>query len=243
MSRSMPLAAIFLAFAGFVSLANARAQQTSNNWSGYVVQGPTDAFGAAPFTTFSTVGAIWTQPAVDCTTQNARVSIWVGLDGWGSPTVEQTGTEAVCGAAVAPLYYKAWWEMYAGSASSGQLVFDVYPGDQIEASVTYTNAGYVMAITDKTLGKSFATTQPCDASVICYRGSAEWIVERPGGGKYPLADYGTAGFTNLAEQFSGPNPTAIGISMVDKSTDVTLSTCTLSEVFKTTIACKWLAAQ
>jgi hypothetical protein len=243
MSRSRPLAAIALAFASLLAVPGAQAQEKGNSWSGYILKGPQDPFSAAPFTTFSYVSATWTQPSVVCTTPNAEVSIWVGLDGDGTPTVEQTGTIAVCGSAAAPLYYKAWWEMYAGSHSSGQLLFDVYPGDVIEASVTYTNGGFVLAITDKTTGKSSTTTQTCDSAVICYRGTAEWIIERPGSGKYPLADYGKAGFTNLAAQSSGPNPTTIEMDMVDKSDNTTLSTCELVTIFQTFIACTWLAAQ
>ena len=243
MSCNRELAAILIASALFGDMASAGAQQTGSTWSGYVVQGPADPFAAAPFTTFSSVSATWTQPVVDCTTPNARVSIWVGLDGWGSSTVEQIGTWAVCGSAVAPSYYKAFWEMYAGSQSSGGMAFDLYPGDQVQASVTYTSAGFVMSIKDNTTGQNFTTTRACDASTICYRGSAEWIVERPGGGAYPLADYTEAGFTNLAEQSSGPTPTGFIVNMVNKSTGDTLSSCSLIVVYKTALACKWLAAE
>jgi Peptidase A4 family len=245
MFRSRPYAAIVLAFVSFLAVPSAHAQQKGNTWSGYILKGPQDPFAEAPLTTFSYVSATWTQPSVVCTTPNAEVSIWVGLDGNGTPTVEQTGTIAVCGSAAAPLYYKAWWEMYApDSNSTGQMLFDVSPGDVIEASVTYTNGTFVLAITDKTTGKSSTTTHTCDAAVICYRGTAEWIIERPGSGKYPLADYGKAGFSKLAVQSAGPSPTTIEMDMVDKSNNNTLlSTCNLVTISQTFIACSWVAAQ
>jgi hypothetical protein len=42
----------------------------------------------------------WTVPAVDCTspngTPNGYSSFWVGIDGYGSNTVEQIGTDSDC---------------------------------------------------------------------------------------------------------------------------------------------------
>jgi hypothetical protein len=243
MSRRRPSAALALALAGAISAANASAQETSNNWSGYVVQGAANPESVLPATTFSSVSAAWTQPVVDCTVANARVSIWVGIDGWSSPTVEQVGTEAVCGAAVAPEYYKAWWEMYAGSHSAGKLVFDISPGDRIEASVTYSGSDYIMSLVDRTSGQRFTTEQTCDPSVTCNRSSAEWIVERPGGGTYPLADYLVARFYDPADALAGQAPTAFAVDMFDKSTKTTLSHCAPPTAPESDIVCKWRAAE
>ena len=61
------------------------AVQQSGNWAGY------DAIGGG----FHSVTASWTQPSVlPINSENAASSYWVGLDGDGSSSVEQCGTEA-----------------------------------------------------------------------------------------------------------------------------------------------------
>ena len=58
----------------------------SSNWSGYAVLG----------SSFTSAQASWTVPAAVCPTgpgQNVLyAAFWVGLDGYSSSTVEQTGT-------------------------------------------------------------------------------------------------------------------------------------------------------
>ncbi len=64
---------------------------TSANWSGY------DATGG-PFTS---VTATWTQPRIRYAgVTSTDVAFWVGLDGDGSDTVEQIGTEGYSEGAV-----------------------------------------------------------------------------------------------------------------------------------------------
>src|SRR5712692_8671734 len=76
----------------------------STNWSGYAVTGPsksvTDAKGS------------WIVPAITgtCPSTNQYSSHWVGIDGFSSNTVEQTGTDSDCQNG-APTYY-AWYEFY-----------------------------------------------------------------------------------------------------------------------------------
>ncbi|MFZ0417228.1 MAG: G1 family glutamic endopeptidase [Candidatus Sulfotelmatobacter sp.] len=56
-------------------------------WAGYAVTG----------SGFTQVQGSWIVTAVDCTkTPNTDSSEWVGIDGWSSNTVEQTGTDADC---------------------------------------------------------------------------------------------------------------------------------------------------
>ncbi len=79
---------------------------TSTNWSGYAVTGPagsvTDAKGS------------WIVPSVTCSSAASYSSFWVGIDGFGSNTVEQTGTDSDCQSG-SPTYY-AWYEFYPGPA-------------------------------------------------------------------------------------------------------------------------------
>ena len=63
---------------------------TSKNWAGYAVKTATGAV--------SDVKANWNVPqiAAACPTGNRYSSFWVGIDGDGSSTVEQIGTETDC---------------------------------------------------------------------------------------------------------------------------------------------------
>ena len=171
MMRNGSLAALLFALGSLVSASGAEAQERRGTWSGYVWKSP-DLGQPTPPITFTAVRAKWTQPSVFCTKPNARVSFWVGLD---NSTVEQAGTVAVCGDAAAPLYYKAFWEMYAGADSDGGEPFTVSPGDVIEALVGYTNGSYVLQLNDLTNGRSFSTIKACSRTVVCKNATAEWI--------------------------------------------------------------------
>jgi hypothetical protein len=156
----------------------------STNWSGYAA---TDA-------TFSSVSASWAVPAVSCTSGAQYSSAWVGLDGFNSRTVEQTGTDSDCHGAT-PRYY-SWDEMYP--APSVNIADPVSAGDQMNASVTAaTTSSFVLVITDATKGwtKTFTKTL-----ARAKRTSAEVIEEAPcctaAGGILPLADFGKINFTN-----------------------------------------------
>jgi hypothetical protein len=69
----------------------------STNWSGYAVTG----------SKFTQAQGSWTVSAVNCKkTPNTYSAFWVGLDGYSSETVEQTGTIAFCNGSTAE--YFAW---------------------------------------------------------------------------------------------------------------------------------------
>ena len=79
----------------------------STNWSGYAAETnlSTPASNAV-----TAVSGSWTVPTVKGKT-NAYSSVWVGIDGYSSSTVEQLGTEQDTTRSGATRYY-AWWEMY-----------------------------------------------------------------------------------------------------------------------------------
>src|SRR5436189_2758976 len=122
------------------------SQSTSSNWSGY----------SAINGRYTTVSANWTQPTASCTSQTTYSSFWVGLDGDGSSTVEQTGTSADCSGG-SPRYY-AWYEMYPKFPVN--LSISVRAGDAMSASVTTDGAGhFTLHIHNGTTGGDFVTTQ------------------------------------------------------------------------------------
>jgi hypothetical protein len=168
--------------------------EESTNWSGYAVEG----------SSFTSAKASWTIPTVNCSkTPNTYSSFWVGIDGWTSSTVEQTGTDSDCDGS-SPSYY-AWYEFYpAGSVLISSV--PVSPGNHMSASVTYSGTRFTVTITNETTGKSFSKTGTVRGAK---RSSAEWIAEAPcctnAGGILPLADFGTVDFGQDYTNVSGTN--------------------------------------
>jgi hypothetical protein len=157
------------------------SQSTSSNWSGY----------SAINGRYTTVSASWTQPTASCTSQTTYSSFWVGLDGDGSNTVEQTGTSADCSGGQ-PQYY-AWYEMYPKYPVN--LSLPVKPGDSISASVTTSGNGrFTLTITNNTARATYQTTENLKRAKLA---SAEVIAEAPSGsgGVLPLTNFGTASFS------------------------------------------------
>jgi Peptidase A4 family len=178
--------------------------EDSTNWSGYAVEG----------TSFTKALGSWTVPSVNCSvTPNTYSSFWVGIDGWTSNSVEQTGTDSDCSGST-PSYY-AWYEFYPNPSFLISGV-KVSPGNQISASVTYSGSKFTVTITNESTGKSFTKSATVRSAK---RTSAEWIAEAPcctrSGGILPLADFGTMDF---GVDFTGisntNNATASGVSGV-----------------------------
>ena len=182
-------------------------QAQSTNWSGYA-----DTSG-----TFTSVSASWTQPRGICGSGNQFAAFWVGIDGFNSSTVEQTGSEVDCIGGTAR--YVAWFEMFPGPSQNYSN--SVAPGDHFTATVKYLGGeNFSLFIADTTKGWSHTT----DASLgqAPALSSAEVIVEAPcctsSGGVLPLADFGTVSITGSTANgvtigTSSFNPTEI--TMVD----------------------------
>ena len=148
------------------------------NWGGYAAQG----------SGFSSVSATWTEASATCNSTNDLYAPWVGIDGYGSSTVEQTGVATDCSSGQA--VDKAWYEMYPKApVYLSTSTYPVSAGDVIHASVTYSGSRhYVLKLTNSSRGWTFTTTQSISAS----RTSAEVIIESPTGA-YP--DFGTLNFS------------------------------------------------
>jgi hypothetical protein len=166
----------------------------STNWSGYAVTG----------SSFTSAKASWTIPTVNCsTTPNTYSSFWVGLDGWTSSTVEQTGTDSDCDGK-SPSYY-AWYEFYPNPSILISSVA-VSPGNHMSASVTYSGSEFTISITNESTGKTYSKSSKVSGAK---RSSAEWIAEAPcctnAGGILPLSDFGTVDFGDDYTGVSGTN--------------------------------------
>jgi len=217
---------IHLAGASSHAIGVSHASTTSTNWSGY----------AGTTGTYTSVSASWTQPKGTCTSGDQYAAFWVGLDGYTSSTVEQTGSEVDCVGKTAEYY--AWYEMYPGASKNYSNT--VKSGDHFNASVTYEGSNkFSLFIADTTQGWSHTTTATLRNAA---RSSAEVIIEAPcctnSGGILPLTDFGTVNLTN-----SLANGSAIGnagglteITMVDSSgrTEDTVSALSGGENFSAT---------
>jgi len=159
-------------------------QVTSQNWAGYA------ATGAAG--SFTSVAASWSEPAVSCGGTDTFSAFWAGLDGDGTATVEQTGTEADCADGAAT--YQGWYELFPNAPVF--FANPVQPGDAMSASVASDGGGlFTITLSDATQGWSQTTQQTAANAQL---GSAEVIAEAPssgGGSVLPLADFGTVNFT------------------------------------------------
>lgn len=150
----------------------------SSNWSGYAVTAGS----------YTAVTGQWTVPAAAPTQSSTYSAAWIGIGGFTTADLIQTGTESdfVNGHAE----YAAWWTTSdLGYAEQPIDSIHVTPGDAISASVVKNSDGtWTMTLTDG--GQTFSTAR---LSFDSSETSAEWIMEAPGiGGRTaPLANYGT----------------------------------------------------
>jgi Peptidase A4 family len=144
------------------AVVDGRGISYSTNWSGYAVTG----------STFTTATADWTQNAITCTSGGGEtdMSPWVGIDGYSTSTVEQTGSSGDCNGAT-PDYY-AWYEMYPRNVQIIQKT--VKPGDHFTATVTHTTGtNYKLELEDITQDWTNTVTRSLSAK----NASAEAVME------------------------------------------------------------------
>lgn len=195
--------------------ANVIRNASSTNWAGY----------AAHSTKYTSVTSTWSEPSASCGSSTSFASFWVGLDGYASNSVEQTGTLVECSGG-SPHQF-AWYEMFPAAPVyfSNTLV----AGDSMKATVSATSAGaFTLTLTDSTRGWSH-TIHQTNASLA--RSSAEVIAEAPSSssGVLPLANFGTVTFRSAGVNggtLGASNPTSI--TMVTSSGTVKASVSGIS---------------
>src|SRR5581483_7791340 len=212
----------------------ANAAVTSQNWAGYASAGNPG--------TFTSVSASWSQPAVTCTATDTFSSFWVGLDGDGTNSVEQTGTEADCNGGNA--VYQGWFEMFPAAP-----VFynnPVAPGDAMSASVVANGGGaFTLPLTDSTQGWTQNTNQTLNTAQL---GSAEVIAEAPSSGNgnvLPLSNFGSVNFTAVSADnapIGNENPDSLTMVSGNNVTEATPSALAGGNAFTVTWNSDGLAA-
>jgi hypothetical protein len=197
-----------------------RTTAESTNWSGYAVTGANGAY--------KSVSASWTEPTATCTgsrRSDSYAAFWVGLDGYSSDSVEQTGTDSDCDG-TSPDYY-GWYEMYP--ADPVYFTNTVKAGDSFSASVTFSGTEtYTLVLKDVTRGWTQTITKKESG---LDRSSAEVITEAPSSesGVLPLADFGTVKYSvSDANGASLGGQSPIEIIMVNNSGQDKDSTSSIS---------------
>jgi len=148
-------------------------------WAGYAVTGPR----------FRAVRGTFIQPAMGACSGSTtadpeapianNVFIWSGLDGLGTATVEQVGTEIICEiTAQGPsISYFAWFETYPEPVR--QIPVAIRPGDQILTEVKALDPHhFVMTLEDRTTASRWSHV--AYQRIPAPRSSAEWIDEPEG---------------------------------------------------------------
>lgn len=176
-------------------ISGADSSVCSTNWSGYADTGSKGSV--------THVAGSWTVPSLTCSSSGTQyVAVWVGIDGYSSSTVEQTGIMGECSNGAAS--YFAWYEFYPNPSVtiSG---FTVKAGDSITATVSsYGSGEFTTTITDGSESYSASGTVTNAAM-----SSAEWIVERPAlciGAHCTLttlANFGSTTFTSASATVGG----------------------------------------
>lgn len=141
----------------------ASAVVSQGGWYGYAVTG----------STYTSVTGDWNVPAATCASGSSTSAIWIGLDGYASSSVEQTGIDFSCVNGKAQ--DQGWYELYP--AAPVFFANPIQPGDSISASVTYNGgSSYTLTLSDVTQGWQH-TEQASLAGAA--RSSAEAVVEDP----------------------------------------------------------------
>ncbi|WP_374019106.1 G1 family glutamic endopeptidase [Paenibacillus thiaminolyticus] len=137
----------------------------SGNWSGYAMK-------RTKKNSFHSISGQWMVPRVKPSKQNTYSSAWLGIDGYGNPSLIQTGTGHNSNKGK-PAYY-AWWEILP--ALETRIPYPVSPHDLMYANITKLRKNkWQIVLKNKTKGWTFK-------KITRYTGpaaTAEWIMEAP----------------------------------------------------------------
>jgi hypothetical protein len=140
----------------------------AGNWAGYAcTDGPFPGSKGA----FSKVSGRLTVPQIYPTSDWRALDIWLGMDGYGSRTVEQIGIECVWSAG--QIGYYLWWEMYPKQPTF-EWDFPISAGDVLLLSVTHSGSTFTLRCVNESKGVTFTKTA---SSKKGDRSSVEWIAE------------------------------------------------------------------
>jgi hypothetical protein len=182
-----------LAAAHFGHVGGTAKAKVVSGKNGFNINGYNWSGAAATGSGFSSVTSTWTEPSVTCNSTNDLMAPWVGIDGYGDNTVEQTGVATDCSSGH-PVY-QGWYEMYPKAPV--YYTNAVSAGDKFTAKVTRSGSTFTLILTDTTKGWTQTTVKSLSSARDA---SAEVIIESPTAA-YPK--FGTVSFSN--SQINGSN--------------------------------------
>jgi hypothetical protein len=197
-------------------LENAIVTKNSPNWSGFVLSG-IDFFDQVygqwnvPWVLLGEPGATFFSPTFTAS------SMWVGIDGWTSGDLIQTGTEqqSLSFAGIPTGYtfsnYYAWTEVLPNQQSEVvQSNLPVAPGDQMFAAshLDFHSATGTLFLQNSTTNEAIIVPAPVGAFAPGF--SAEWIMERPGYGDGSFTDLSLYSFTIMSGALAVAGPPSPG---------------------------------
>jgi hypothetical protein len=205
--------------------SNSVLQAGSFNWAGYADTSTTVG-------KFRSVSGSWVVPAVTCTPEDRIMSVWVGIDGAGSSTVEQDGVAAQCFRNTA--HYYTWYEMFP--AASVTVGTTVRPGDHIAAAVSRSGTAYTLKLTDATtVGNSFTRSGSC-AATTCKDQSVEWIAERPAFRTTGIVPFAQFTKVTISAATASAGATSGNITTFSPTAQITMTDSTRTYALDTTSA-------
>ncbi|MFC5724489.1 G1 family glutamic endopeptidase [Streptomyces gamaensis] len=172
-----------------------------SNWGGYAAEGH-----------YTSISGSWVQPHVTCAPVGSLFGIWLGLDGYGSSTVEQTGVQIDCSSGTPEL--SGWYEMYP--ANPVYWRDPIAEGDSMTASVVFqgnsfpfSGGRYTITLKDNTRGWTETVSPPVGNA---HNASAEAVIESPVH-SYPY--FQQVDFTNITvngKPFGGLSPSPVPLT-------------------------------
>ena len=153
--------------------------------------------------TVTKASANWIVPTATCNSSYSLALFWVGIDGYNTGTVEQTGTYDQCYEGSA--YYGAWWELYPLNDIQTLGGMTISPGDHMTGTVTYSTSShkFSMTIIDHATGQQFEVIGTQSGTT---ESTAECIAEAAstsGRGYDLLANFGKVHFTSCTATIAG----------------------------------------
>lgn len=174
----------------------------TDQWAGY--------YGT--FEKVASASGTWTVPSLTCAPGSTTTSsTWVGVGGLDGGVLLQAGMFDNCLGGTEE--QGAFAEAYPGSTSSFGLL--IRPGDTVTANIKQAASGWDATVTDVTTGQSETGNDPTYAG----GSSVEWFVEDYGYPTYPLSNFGSEQFTDVAVNGVNASPSR-GWEMVQNGTVV-----------------------
>lgn len=178
--------------AASVNFAPQGVHYADSIWGGYAVQG----------SNFTNITGSWTEPTVTCNSRNDLFAPWVGIDGYGNNTVEQTGVQTDCSSGRPVL--SGWYEMYP--AAPVYYSNAVSQGDKFTASVVYNGSrSYTLTLSDTTKG----WTQHVTKTITAQNTTAEAVIESPTSSYPSFSKLSFTGITVNGSAFANYAPDAL----------------------------------